>query len=261
MIGITIKPTIGIGDALQYSSLPENYYKANGKKLIDLSRPWFFDFNPYVTRETIRPQKTIEMWNFGPSQYEWPSPRGKDIYLGTSQRERCVGVYLSNAEIWASLFKVPVVMNRPRLYQYEEFPFEKREKIILHTSGRSHGVMPRYIVDHILAKYNNCPIYHIGEGNVYGLPQIDTPTLWDLAREVSKARMFIGVDSGPSWIAACYPDVILKKVRTKPNPPQYFDDWVPLERLNVHSHWDDRCAMIYNTSEKDIGFTWSYKRI
>lgn len=262
MIGITIKPTIGIGDALQFSSLPENYFKAKGEKLIDLSRPWFFDHNPYVTREDIKPTtKTQEMWNFSPGQYEWPTPRGKHIYLGTAQRERCVGVYLSNAEIWSSLFKVPVMMNRPRLYQFEEFPFEKREKIILHTVGRSHGIMPRHIVDHVLEKYKHCPIYHVGAGNSYDIPQIETPSLWDLAREISQARMFIGVDSGPSWIAACYPDVILKKVRTKPTRPDQLEDWVPLERLNTHSHWDDRCAMIYNVTEKDIGFTWSYRKI
>lgn len=259
MIGITIKPTIGIGDALQFSSLPENYFRATGKRLLDLSRPWFFDHNPFVSRETEVPEKTIEMWNF-PNHYEWPDLRKKDIYLG-QPGERKTGVYLSNAEIWAGVFKVPVVLNRPRLYMYEDFPFHQRQKIILHTHGRSHGTMPAHVIEHVLSKYNRMSLYHVGEGNIYGIPQLETPTLWDLARELSRARMVIGMDSGPAWIASCYPDVIVKKLRTKPNPPELLEDWVPLERLNIHSHWDSREIMAYNVTERDIGFTWSYTKI
>ncbi len=251
MQGISIKPTIGIGDALQYSSLPENYFRATGQKMVDVSKPWFFDHNPFVSRD-VQATKIQEMWNFSPGQYEWPNPREKDK----------PAVYLSNAEIWASVFKVPCILSRPRLYRFEEFPYEQRENILLHADGISHGEMPEHIVAHVIKKYGPTrKLYQIGNRmRDYGLPMIKTATLWELAEVISKARMVIGVDSGPSWIAACYPDVISKKVRTKPIP-EIFKTWVPLEIRQIHSHWDSREHMIYNPTDVDIGFTWSYRRI
>ncbi len=252
MQGISIKPTIGIGDALQYSSLPENYYRATGKRLLDVSKPWFFDHNPFVLRElppgeTLK--KTTEMWNYSPKQYQWPVVREQ-------------GVYLSNAEIHASVFGVPTGLNRPRLYKFEDHPYENRHMILLHLDGKSHGNMPEHIIHHILKKYGGTRrLFQIGVGGPsIGIPRIYTETLWELAEVISKSQMLIGMDSGPSWIAACYPDVIIKKVRTKPST-EYFKTWVPLSADNVHSHWDDRCHQIYNVSEEDVGFTSSYRKL
>jgi len=262
MIGIKIKEEIGIGDKLQYSSLPENYFKATGEKLVDISKPWFFDYNPYVIRdEAINLDKIVELWNF-PKQYDWPQPRTKECYLNLRD-EKVPGVYLSNAEIWASLFKVPVVLNRPRLYAFEDYKFSDRSYILLQTEGRSHGDMPEHIIKHVFDKYSNCDIIHIGPDRKSRFKDIHlvTEELWFLAEIISKAKMLIGMDSAPAWIAACYPDVIVKKVRTKPHPPERFKDWVPLEILNIHSHWDDRCHQIFNVTENDIGFTSSYLKI
>lgn len=250
MLGIEIRKEIGVGDALQFSSLPENYYRATGKKLLDVSKPWFFDHNPYVTRTvSFVPSKTLQLWNFGHAdKYEWPRPRAE--------------VYLSNAEIHAAVLGVPVVLNRPRLYKYEDTPFEKRSAILLQTRGISHGTMPKHVIDHVVKKYKPTGrLYHIGTPNPeVNLPQITTPTLWDLARVISEASLFIGVDSGPGWIAACYPDVTLKILRTKPTP-DIFKSWVPLQIQNIHSHWDDRCRQVFNPSEDDCGFTYSYRRL
>lgn len=255
MQGISIKPTIGVGDAIQYSSLPENYFTATGEKLFDISRPWFFDYNPYVERDLKGEKltKVTEMWNFSPRQYDWPVP------------QRSQAVYNSNAEIWSLVLGVETTLNRPRLYRYENFPFEERELILLHLDGRSHGMMPKHVIEHILGKYlPTGRLAQIGTNleNI-GIPEllhINTPTLWDLAEVVSKARMLICVDSGPSWVAACYPDVIIKKLRTKPSP-ETFKTWTPLAVNNIHSHWDDRCHQIFNPTEQDIGFTSSYRKI
>lgn len=251
-IGISIKAK-GIGDGVQFSSLPENYFRATGRKLWDLSEPWFFDHNPFVLRKPDAYVVQVELWNFSPKQWDWPLP----------PRDRNQSVYLSNAEIWASLFGVPVRLSRPRLYFCESFPFEKRERILLHTHGRSHGTLPDHIVEHVKRKYGETgQLFHVGTADdpSYGLPTIRVKTLWELAEEISRARMFIGPDSGPSWIAACYPDVITKIVRLRPTP-DVLQGWVPLERENIHSHWDDRCRLIYNPTENDIGFSWSYERI
>jgi hypothetical protein len=252
-LAVSIRPEIGIGDQLQFSSLPENFFRETGRKLHFLTQNWFLKHNPFVTFEAPEPpQKVIELWNFGlhKDKYQWPRPRKHNVYL-------------SNAEIHAAVLGIPAILNRPRLYAFEEFPFEKREKILLQTHGRSHGAMPPEIVSHVVKKYGPTgQLYHVGLANSpdLGLPRIQTETLWDLAAVISEARMFIGVDSGPGWIACCYPDVTVKIVRTKPTP-DVFKAWVPLEVDNIHSHWDDRCRQVYNTSEEDVGFTYSYRKI
>lgn len=253
MLGITIKESIGVGDKVQFSSLPENYYNATGAKLVDVSRCWIFDHNPYVSRdERSNPTKIVELWNFGPRQWQWPVPR-------EAWQPK---VYYSNAEIWASLFNVPVSLNRPRLYRYEEFPFKQREKILLQVEGKSHGRLPDKIIDHVLKKYGSeNALYTIGVENPgLPVPHIETPTLWDLARLISTCRMLIAPDSGPAWIGSCYPDVVVKKVRTRPVGDR-LKIHTPLEIANIHSHWDDRCQFIFNTTDRDIGFTQSYLRI
>lgn len=249
MIGISIKPGIGIGDGLQFSSLPENYFNATGERLIDVSEPWFFDHNPFVARGSS-PHRVQELWNFSPTKYQWPKIK-----------DRSQEVYLSNAEVWASLLGVPVTLNRPRLYRYEDFPFAERTRVLLHVEGRSHGRMPDKVIDHILKKYGGCDLYQIGPvSDIRGVPRIATKDLWELSKVISSARILIGVDSGPAWIAACYPDVVVKKLRMKPTTEQ-LAKWVPLACNNVHSFWDDRCHQVFNPSDDDIGFTSSFRKI
>lgn len=249
MIGVTIRDNIGIGDKVQFSSLPENYFRATGQKLVDVSRAWIFDHNPFVVRG-VTPEKAVELWNF-PKKWEWPRPRA--------------AVYQSNAEIWSRLFGATPALIRPRLYRYEDFPYHEREMILFQTHGKSHGTMPDYVIEHVLKKYGPTKrLYHVGlpSDPDYGIPKIKTPTLWDLVAVISRAQMLIGPDSGPAWIAACYPDVLVKKVRLR-NVHGYkpFDEWVPLEIDNIHSHWDDRAFMVYNKFEDDIGFTMTYRKL
>lgn len=245
MLGISIQHNIGIGDKVQFSSLPENYFRATGDRLVDVSKSWIFDFNPHVVRDR-EPEKTVELWDFNPVTRPRPRPM----------------VYLSNAEHHAEMLNVPVSLNRPRLYRFEKFDFEKRHKIFIHTNGKSHGHLPIHVIDHVLKKYKGMPLYQVGlkDDMEIGIPKIKTESFWDLAQVLSEARMFIGVDSGPSWIAACYPDVIVKKIRLKPSV-EYFKNWVPLAIDNIHAHWDDRLFQIFNPSEEDIGFTSSYRKI
>lgn len=251
--GISFWRPVGLGDAIQFTSLPENYYRHTGKKLIDTTHHWCFDRNPFVVRG-VKPDHVHELWDRH-KKIERPS-----FFLS----EEPVGppVWLSNAEHHCALLDIPVSINRPRLYAFEDFPIEKREMILLHTHGKSHGTLPDPVIDHVLKKYKKTPLYHIGlpEDPDLGIPKIPTPTLDDLAKVISQCRMFIGVDSGPSWVAACYPDVVIKKVRTRPKA-RYFKTWVALEMSNIHSHWDDRMFQIFNPTEDDLGFTWSYKRI
>jgi|SRR5665213_405582 len=250
-VGIRVSTRIGIGDAVQFTSLPENYFRCKGEMLADLEHHWVFDHNPYVVRYVQKVEEEHDLWRI--------LTAGKRVKVNDRP------VLLCNAEAHLHQFKIPMILNRPRLYQFEDFPFEDRNMIFLHVKGVSHGQMPEHIVDHILDKYGEKNIVVIGprEDWIYKRNMhrnIHPNTLWELASIISKARMFIGVDSGPSWIAQCYPDVITKKVRLFPDV-EALRNWVPLEWCRLGSYWDDRSAMIYNPSENDAGFTWSYKKI
>ncbi len=251
MLGISVKDARGLGDTIQFSSVPENYFRATGRKVVDVDRSWIFDHNPFVVRD-VEPEKTINLWNYAPLKYPWPVP-------GDNRPP----IYHCNAEIWASVLGVknPGLI-RPRLYIHEDFPYHQRKKILLHTDGRSHGKLPEQVVDHLIKKY-------LPTGNLFlvgrpedtrGLPFIHTETVWDLAKECSEAAMFLGCDSGPSWIAACYPDVVIKKVRCRPGVEKY-DTWTPLEVKNPHAHWDDRIFQIFNPDEHDRGPFQSYRKM
>lgn len=252
MNGISVVKAKGIGDVLQFTSLPENYFRATGKKLADVDRSWVFDHNPYVVRDFKgQLNRVIDMWNFSPTKWDWPIP-------GDGRPP----VFHSNAEIWAAVWGVKPTLIRPRLYQFEDFPFHKREKILLHTDGRSHGKLDSRVIEHVIKKYESTgQLFLIGKSQeTYGLRKIETETLWDLAKVISESRMLIGSDSGPSWIAACYPDVLVKKVRQRPSAEQYHT-WTPLAVKNFHSHWDDRIFQIFNTTDDDVGAFQSYRRM
>lgn len=250
MKGIKIGNAIGIGDAIQFTSIPENYFKHFGEKLVDIDSHWVFDFNPYVIRNVERVSEVFQLWTL------------HCVDTPTLFRERTT--MLSNAEAHSRHFNYPVVLNRPRLYQFEYYPYEQRQHVFLHVKGRSHGALPEHVVRHVLDKYGDRVVV-IGpqEDWIYDLPlkrHIHPKSMWELAAIISKAHMFIGVDSGPSWVAQCYPDVITKKVRMFPSV-EALKNWVPLEWCRLGSYWDDRSAQIHNPSENDAGFTWSYQRL
>lgn len=244
VLGIIVPKTIGIGDAVQFTSVPENYFKKFGRKVVDVERHWVFDYNPYIVRSE-RTTRDVRLWNFSPV----PKPRGS-VFLSLAEKHAaCVGVQ-------------HVTLRHPKLYRYEEHPFHLRRMILLQVEGVSHGRLPKTVLDHILMKYQGPNLYQIGlKDEGLGIPWIPTRTAWDLAELISRARMVIGPDSGPTWIATCYPDVVVKKVRMKPTVDA-LKTWVPLDVSNLHAQWDDlQLFSVYNPSVEDVGFTSSYKRI
>lgn len=253
MVGIRVSKTIGIGDAVQFTSIPENYYRYHGDKLVDLEEHWVFDHNPFVIRGVEKVDKTIDLWN--------------GLILDVPREHHGRTVMLSNAEAHTKHFEYKVVLNRPRLYKFEDYPFFERRDIILHVKGRSHGQLPEQVVRHVVEKYGaSVTIMAMDKEWNYSFPapycRFFEPTkdIWRTVEFISRARMFIGVDSGPSWIAQCFPDIIVKKVRLFPSV-QALRDWVPLEWCRLGSYWDDRSAQIFNPSPDDAGFTWSYTKI
>lgn len=254
MQGIAIDKTNSIGDVVQFSSLPENYFRATGKRLVDVSKKWIFDHNPFVVRD-VEPESTLELWG--------ARSRFKRTPVALSDDAAAPAVFQSNAEHHASLLNVPVVLNRPRLYKFEDFPFRERYLIVLQTEGRSHGRMPEHVIEHVINKYGDLDICEIGYPGTpdIGIPKVETKDLWELTELISQARMLIGLDSGPAWIASCFPDVVVKRVRTRPQL-DYLETWVPLDMGNPHSQWDDQGLFrTFNVTGDDLGFTQSYRRL
>lgn len=259
---------LGIGDALQFSSLPENFFRNYGQCLIDIDHHWIFDHNPYVIRfekgnENFLPEIVVDLW--------------QDVERFKSDMRRssfAPKVFTSNAEAILSIMqnviegRPKVYLNHPRLYYSEGYPFEKREMILLHTTGRSNGEMPDYLIDHVVKKYKPTgklvQIAGPKDKIVPGLPLIRTATLWAAAEVISRSRLFIGPDSGLAWIAACYPDVQIKKIRlTKPwGVVGNWHDWVPLQLNHPASHWDDTTLFqLYNLEDFDSGIFKSWREI
>ena len=260
---------LGIGDAIQFSSLPENFFRNYGQCLIDIDHHWIFDHNPYVIRydktDHYRPELVVDLW--------------QDCdHLKCNMRKlpTAPAVYTSNAEanlsIMAHLFEVrpKVFLNRPRLYKFEDYPFEDRHMILLHTTGRSNGEMPSFLIEHILKKYGRNERYQLAQlmgpkdRPIEGIAHWIPATPWAAAGVISKALMFIGVDSGPAWIASCYPDVRVKKVRlTRPwGVVGNWFDWIPQQCGHPQSHWDDLGLFeLYNLEEFDTGIFKSWRRI
>lgn len=250
--GILVSRKIGIGDAIQFTTVPENYYRHYSRPIVDTERNWVFDYNPYVVRG-VQPKKTHDVWN--------------DILLDVPKEKLGRTIMLCLAEAPLKSFDYPIVMNRPRLYKFEHTPFSARTKIIVHVKGRSHGQMPEHIIKHIIEKYGDQDLWLLARPGEWDYPFTwpgkvfnATPEIWKSVEFIADAKMFIGLDSGPAWIAQCYPDIIVKKVRLIPELDR-LKNWVPLEWCMLGSYWDDRSGFIYNPSSDDVGFTWSYKRI
>lgn len=245
MKGIIVPKTIGIGDAIQFTSVPHNHFWTTGEKLIDMEGHWIFDYNPFVVRNEV-PTEVFRLWNYNPP-YK-PANRA---------------VYTSLAEKHAGILGSKVTLRHPRLYAYEDFPFHYRKMILVQVEGRSQGRLPDNVIKHVVDKYKSPFTFQIGLKNEeIGLPWIETKTLWELAELISGSRMVIGPDSGPTWIAACYPDVIVKKLRLNRPGLEALQNWVPLDVGNLHAQWDDlQLHQVYNHSEEDVGFTSSYKKL
>jgi hypothetical protein len=173
---------------------------------------------------------------------------------------------MNNAEAHLSIlgYRDPYLI-RPRLYIYEDFPFYERKNIIFHPWGKSHRHLPKKVIDHVVAKYNHENFYQIGSENdpiIPSVKKLNTPDIWSLIKVIAECRLFIGVASGPSLIAACYGDVVLKQIRTIWQGGKYAGkNWVPLLTSHDHSIWDSREYYQFNCTEEPVGFTETFLRI
>jgi hypothetical protein len=264
MLGITFESALGMGDRLQFASFPENYHRNTGEKVIDVDHTWVFDHNPFVLRGE-EPTHVINLW-----RQPWPelariAPR--DYFAKP--------VFFSTADRTAGIFNHVAYLRHPRLYAYEDLP-RIPNRVVLHTTGSrkariqpeqgedEYRTLPEHIIDLIRKTYRNYDVIQVGakddvDANVIDCRGLDD--IWETVRLIAQASIFIGVDSGPSWISACYPGIFKKKVLVQ-YPPEFLrKSFVPMHIMNPHHHWHDFSFTYYNRSQDDAGVTFTYLKL
>lgn len=255
-----------IGNSVIWTHLPENYYAARQKKLIDVDRFPLFDHNPFVDRESS-PDVIINLMQLdGP--YNMPaSNRSTPISLSRADND-CLMLGLTKA-----------ILRHPRLYIYEDQKIDPK-KIVVHNSSYTSTnqkisfsyqcgvrVIPDFIIEHINEVYNNFTIVQIGSKLDPVWPgAIDCRTekindIWPACKEISTAAQFIGVDSGPMNLAFCYPRITKKILLTQFDVEFLHHEFYPMRNDFRHWQWMDHSFSYYNVGETDAGVTYSYKKL
>lgn len=237
----------GIGDKLQFAAVPENYYRTFGKKLADIQKHWFFDYNPYVERD-VPVDETIDLGH-GMARVEKMIDDGEILSTG--------GYVTKNNHILNS----KCFLTHPRLYRFED-SFIKLKTLVVHLQGRTVGTMPEYVIDIIKKKYEGWQIYQVGSlgQKDFGFTNLLGTSLWDVAKLLSSTERFIGVDSSVAHIANCYPAVEKRIVVSTLNKERLITfkaghwvaggDWFIPHNLSV-----------YNAFEENVGESFSYLNI
>jgi hypothetical protein len=246
--GITLAGATGIGDRLNFTSFPENYFAATGTKLIDIDQCWCFDHNPFVTRGE-QPDKILNPWL---EPLPKLPPQGRPVWHSVAERTM----------VQFGLDPRHIVLRHPRLYKFEDEP--KHHRLVVHTTGVTRGQFSPKVISHIAQKYKDWQIVQVG-----GKEDIDFPNaenrrgvdLWEVARTIAGAEVFIGICSGPSWIAACYPSVWSKKILMHLSEFELIGPITPMAFINKHWQWFDNSFIYFNRTEQDLGFTYSYRKL
>jgi hypothetical protein len=263
MLGITFRGAQGLGDQLQFSSFPENHFRNTGEKVVDLDRSWIFDHNPYVTRDAT-PDRTVDLWTAA-----WPFKGGM-----THEQYAARPIFFSLAERTSAILNQMAYLRHPRLYRFEDLPLlEKR--VVLHTTGKriapnagqgedAPRVLSGEIIEHVRTTYRAHEVIQVGAKEDVDAHVVDCRGLediWEMVKIVSQASIFIGVDSGPYWVAACYPRIFRKKVLMQYPPEHLRRAFVPMHVPNPHVHWHDASCLYFNRSVDDAGVTYGYPKL
>lgn len=231
----------GIGDQVTVSSFPENFFKNYNLKLVDIHKCWIFDHNPYVVRD-IRADIVLHHLD---TQLN---------IINNNSRQN----WKSDAEEICHNFSLPkMYLRRPRLYKYEDSVTQK-DLVVVHTTGNTVGQMPEHVIKQIEKNYDGYDIVQIGLDSDARTPfrKLLNLNKWETAEIVSKAAIFIGVNSGFYHIANCYPKVRKKIVLHELNEDA-LNQFEP-KKQSISTEWYDYNIEYFNISEFDIGATNSY---
>lgn len=231
----------GIGDQVTVSSFPENFFKNYGTKLVDVNNCWVFDHNPYTQRD-VNPDVIL---NHLSAQLD---------IINKKLRYN----WKSDAEEICYNFNLPkMFLRRPRLYKYED-SITQKDLVVVHTTGKTVGQMPEYVIEQIKKNYDGYDIVQIGLDSDARTPfrKLLNLSKWETAEIISKAAIFIGVNSGFYHIANCYPKV-RKKIVLQELDKKQVEGFQP-KMQSISTEWYDYNIEYFNISEIDIGATNSY---
>jgi hypothetical protein len=183
-------------------------------------------------------------------------------------------IFFSLAERTSSIFAQVAYLRHPRLYRFEDLPVI-HNRVVIHTTGKDTPplthlgedrarVLSQEIIEHVRIKYQNFEIIQVGSKDDIDAGVVDCRGLdeiWEVVKIIAQASIFIGVDSGPYWIAACYPRIFRKKVLMQYPTGYLRTSFVPMHVPNNHVHWHDASCYYYNRSEDDAGITFSYLKL
>lgn len=248
-IGVDLRRCPGVGDVIQFSSLPFNFLKNTGEKLIDVNNHWVYDYNPYVIRGE-KPDKVIDLWE---NQH--------NLNVRELRGEVKNSMYGMAARVAESFNLKEVYLRHNCLYKYEELETQK-DLVVVHTNGKSEGgAMTDGFVEQIRKNYASYRVVQIGGKtdrdtgfeDKRGLP------IWETAEIIAQAATFIGVNSGMMHVADAYP-----KVRKKILVNQYNEEQLKWFRPSDHPRftaWIPWNAELFNLTNRDIGVTMSAEKI
>ena len=260
-LGITMagdaRKFLGLGDQIQLTSFPENFYRNTGQKVVDMDNNFLFDNNPYVLRET-KADLILDIWGMTDTdktgisygEKRWvPSIAEKLIFFANKLLDKKFKVYLRH----------------PRLYRHEDVN-RINNQICVHLTGISTGPCPEYIADRIKQNYKEFNIIQIGaKDDKYFEQFVDKRGLdfWESANVIAESLLFIGVSSSMMNLASCYPRVIKKIILTESDKERIdiLDNMMPMDPQNGHYHWLDWSFLFYNKTDQDVGVSLSYLKI
>lgn len=239
---------LGLGDQVQFTSFPENYFLNTGEKVIDLDNNSLFDYNPFVIRGAP-PSKVLDLWYMTDGNKYTP----KKWIPSISERNS-----------W--LAGLPeCYIRHPKLYRYDDLPLKKNQ-ICVHLTGVSTGNCPDEIADKIRENYKDFDIVQIGLATDKHYEQFEDKRgldFWASTEVIAQSLMFIGISSSMMNVAACYPRVIKKIIITESDEErsQVMSDMMPMDPERGHYHWLDWGFSFYNKTKRDIGVSLSYLKI
>lgn len=264
-----------IGDLVSTTAIPENIYNVSGNKCIITDDVWAFKHNPYVvfmSEDDAKDYPAISLMPDCriPDQAKKYNEMMNHIASNGQTEYMCVNMGFND-----------VRLRHPRLYRYEDSQIIPN-KIVVHTTGSDRTrdkepairtnsgedavrVMSDEVCESILTNYKNFDIIQVGGAedkplgghskNLCG--KLD---YWEVAKEISEASRFIGVNSGPMHIANCYPRVE-KRIVLMEFPRKTLMTFRPGDIRNWLFSWIDVSSTFFNKTDIDIGYTYSYTKI
>jgi hypothetical protein len=246
MMGFTVAGNhwnLGLGDKIQFCSFPENYYRYTGEKIVDIDKTFLYDYNPYVLRD-VKYDKIIDLWHLGNEYLYGP--------IIPSIAERTC--------LLAGITKT--YLRHPRFYIHENIPM-KRGQICVHLTGKTAPPPPEEVVIAIRENYSDFDIIQIGGKEDIHYPFFKNALgleFFDSCKIIAESTIFIGVSSSMMNAALAYPRTNKRIIITEKDE-SVLENMIPMDVREGHYHWLDHSFCLFNKTERDIGVSFTFRKI